>query len=70
VFPPARRNKYASAMIEHIHSKFNKNIMVEVNQINTPAINLYKKFGFQFVNNRKKYYENKYDALVMKLNRI
>ena len=40
-------------------------IMLEVSTDNRPAINLYKKVGFQIINVRKNYYENK-DAYVMK----
>ncbi len=42
-----------------------QSIMLEVSTNNTPAINLYKKMGFQIINIRKKYYENG-DAYVMK----
>ena len=40
-------------------------ITLEVNCNNLPAINLYKKFDFQEVGLRKKYYNNTDDALIM-----
>ena len=42
-------------------------VMLEVNENNLPAINLYKKIGFKEVYVRRKYYEGKYDAIIMKL---
>lgn len=40
-------------------------ITLEVNSTNTPAQKLYKKFGFNMVGLRKKYYNNKDDAIIM-----
>jgi len=40
-------------------------ITLEVNEHNLAAINLYKKFGFQIVGERKKYYHNTDSALIM-----
>lgn len=40
-------------------------IMLEVNEKNSNAINLYEKNGFKVINRRKKYYGSD-DALVMK----
>ena len=42
-----------------------KSLTLEVNSLNTPAINLYEKFGFQNLGIRKKYYNNTYDAIIM-----
>ena len=42
-------------------------ITLEVNEKNLPAINLYKKYGFQQIGVRKKYYNNSDDALIMNL---
>lgn len=42
-------------------------IFLEVQQNNTPAINLYTKFNFQKIGTRKNYYKNKTDAIVMEL---
>lgn len=40
-------------------------ITLEVKEENLPAINLYKKYGFQTIGTRKKYYDNKFDAYIM-----
>lgn len=40
-------------------------ITLEVNNTNLPAINLYKKFKFEEVGCRKKYYNGTDDALIM-----
>lgn len=42
-----------------------KSLTLEVNISNTPAINLYKKFGFKNLGIRKKYYDNSSDAIIM-----
>ena len=44
-----------------------KSITLEVNINNVPAINLYKKFKFEEIGLRKKYYNNIDDALIMTL---
>ena len=44
-----------------------KNLFLEVNEKNTPAISLYNKFGFKKISIRKNYYKNN-NAIVMKLN--
>ena len=41
---------------------------LEVKDGNIPAIKLYESFGFKVEGVRKKYYENKFDALIMWLN--
>ncbi len=38
---------------------------LEVKDTNIPAIRLYKSFGFEVEGVRKRYYANRYDALVM-----
>lgn len=43
-------------------------ITLEVNEHNTAAINLYKKFNFKRIGLRKKYYNNTDDAIIMFLN--
>ena len=43
-------------------------IMLEVNEINTPAINLYKKLGFKKISERENYYKDK-KALIMEYNK-
>lgn len=42
-----------------------KEITLEVNENNTPAIKLYENFGFEKVGLRKNYYENHENALIM-----
>ena len=42
-----------------------KTITLEVNEHNLPAINLYLKYGFNNVGFRKKYYNNKDNAIIM-----
>lgn len=43
-------------------------INLEVNEKNFSAINLYKKYEFLEVGRRKKYYDGKFDAILMKKN--
>lgn len=43
-------------------------ITLEVNEHNTYAINLYKKFNFKRIGLRKKYYNNTDDAIIMRRN--
>lgn len=42
-----------------------KSLTLEVDSSNTPAINLYKKFGFKNLGIRKKYYNHTSDAIIM-----
>lgn len=67
-----RNKRIASCMLEKIindckHSKL-KYLNLEVNIKNTIAINLYKKYNFEEIGLRKKYYNNTDDAVLMKLN--
>jgi len=59
----------ASLILQHIIkfaiSNNASSITLEVNISNTPAIHLYEKYNFTHVGTRKKYYNNKYDALLM-----
>lgn len=45
-----------------------KNITLEVNVNNAPAMKLYEKFLFKTVSLRKKFYNNSQDAALMRLN--
>jgi len=45
-----------------------KNITLEVSSVNISAQEFYKKFNFTCVNTRKKFYNMKEDALLLKLN--
>ena len=44
-----------------------KQINLEVSSNNTTAISLYQNYGFKEVGLRKKYYMNKYDAILFTL---
>lgn len=67
-----RRNKIGTRMLEELikvaKEKKLKDITLEVNVNNIPAINLYKKYNFKEVGIRKKYYNNTDDAIIMTLN--
>lgn len=62
VVDPAYRNKgVASNLIDTMITELDKNvelITLEVATKNEAAINLYKKFGFEIINERKDYYKN------------
>ena len=66
-----RHNGIASKIMNELinYCKLNriKCITLEVNVQNSIAINFYKKYNFKEVGLRKKYYENTYDAILMKL---
>lgn len=58
-------------LINYCKNHHIKNIFLEVNEKNFPAINLYSKLGFKFIGIRKKFYNtagNISDALVMQMN--
>ncbi|MGM9997938.1 MAG: ribosomal protein S18-alanine N-acetyltransferase [Candidatus Bruticola sp.] len=40
---------------------------LEVRFNNEPALSVYRRFGFKGVGIRKKYYENRYDAIIMRV---
>lgn len=64
-----RKLGIGSALLENIFEIAKKlqakTITLEVNEKNTYAINLYKKYGFKQVGLRKKYYNNTDDAILM-----
>lgn len=64
-----RKKGYASLLIESAikdaQNKGAKRLFLEVRKSNTPAINLYEKFGFKQLFERKKYYGDGEDALVL-----
>lgn len=63
-----REKGIATKMINYLIENFiekGKEILLEVNSNNENAINLYKKFEFNVINIRKKYYNNG-DAYIMK----
>ena len=59
-----RGKKIAKKLLESIINLNKKNITLEVREDNIPAINLYKKMGFEIVSKREKYYGN-IDGLLM-----
>ena len=59
-----KRKGLASELLSKLPN--DKEIFLEVNENNIAAINLYKKFGFEQISIRKKYYNNKDDAIIMK----
>ena len=59
--------KLLSYIIDSCKQENIKQINLEVNENNIPAINLYKSFNFIEVGRRKKYYEND-DAILLNLN--
>ena len=58
-----RRKKIGTNLLDKLINEAKlfecKNIFLEVNIYNTPAINLYNKFGFEILSIRKDYYLNK-----------
>lgn len=54
-------------IIELVKSKNINHIILEVNENNIPAINLYKKFSFETIAERKKYYNGTDNAIIMEL---
>ena len=68
VNPNYRKQNIGTLLMDHVLSELNnkniEHIMLEVNVENIAAINLYKKFNFEIINTRKKYYNGK-DAYIM-----
>ncbi len=64
-----RKNGVGSKLLECLINRAKEEssvlITLEVNTENLPAINLYKKYGFEILGVRKKYYDNKFDAYIM-----
>ena len=68
VNPHYRNKKIATKLLEYFINYCTKKediILLEVAVNNDNAIRLYKKFNFEIINNRRKYYGN-VDAYVMK----
>ena len=70
VSPDFRRRKVAESWLAVVIDECRKNgikyITLEVRVSNTPAINLYEKYGFKSLGTRKGYYQNNNeDALIM-----
>lgn len=65
IHPTMRRLGLCSFLIQALIKFTNyKDIYLEVDIENFPAIELYKKIGFQLLGKRKSYYQNGNDALV------
>jgi ribosomal-protein-alanine N-acetyltransferase len=62
-----RKQGIASKLVDYIIDYYDdlEYILLEVNEHNDKAINLYNKLGFKVINVRKKYYGND-DALIMR----
>ena len=58
-------SKLLEKLIQTAKSQNFNSITLEVNEHNQPAINLYLKYGFKNVGLRKKYYNNKDNAIIM-----
>ncbi len=69
VAPAARRTGVAMALMQLMErdAKKNgaKNIFLEVDESNFPAISLYSKCGFRNIGTRPNYYENGHNAIIM-----
>jgi len=69
VHPGFRKRGYGERLVNWVFDfcrrKGTKMITLEVNEMNTAARNLYRKMGFKIVGKRARYYENKYDALIL-----
>ncbi len=60
-------NKILDKLINMAKQTKLSSITLEVNEKNLPAIHIYEKFGFKLLGTRKKYYNNKDNALIMTL---
>ena len=67
-----RNNGIGSLLLDYLISYSKsinlKTITLEVNELNLPAIKLYKKFAFSKLGIRKKYYNGENDAIIMRKN--
>ncbi len=58
---------YGKMLLEHsIHNLKDKELRLEVKQINKQAVSLYEKFGFKIVKTLKSYYPNNIDGYLMR----
>lgn len=66
-----RQNGFGGILLEHLidysKSTGKKELTLEVNENNEPAKKLYLKYGFKILGIRKKYYNNKENAIIMTL---
>lgn len=57
--------KLLSEAVEMLKNLGVNRLLLEVNETNIGAIELYKKLGFKQISIRKKYYKGQFDALIM-----
>ncbi len=71
VVPEYRRRGIAGMLIKKITDSARalglSSLTLEVRKSNIAALNLYTKYGFKVVGERKRYYSNREDALLMTL---
>ncbi len=72
VHPDYRRQGYGTKLLDYVLTNFKQEkgieFFLEVRESNSIAINLYRKFGFEIIGKRRRYYsETNEDALVMSL---
>ena len=71
VLPSQQRKHFGSELFTHtlnfLKTQGIKNVTLEVSSANKPAQEFYKKFNFINVSMRKKFYNMKEDALILKL---
>jgi len=70
VHPDYRHHGYGTMLLNHVLTYFKQEedieFFLEVRESNSIAIHLYRKFGFDIIGRRKRYYtETNEDALVM-----
>jgi len=69
VLPEFRRKGHAARLLNYLFKRCEKagvrDFTLEVSVTNFPAINLYKTHGFECAGERKRYYRNGADALIM-----
>ncbi len=72
VDPDRRRERIATTLINHLLTQTGTTrVMLEVRGSNTGAIAMYRRFGFEAVGHRRRYYQdNGEDALVMEKTRL
>lgn len=69
IAPDMRRNGYGSIFLQELekqaYSRGAEGLTLEVRSSNKAAIAMYERFGFRQEGLRRKYYDNKEDALIM-----
>ena len=72
VIPEYRKQKIATMLLKEMENSFPKdiedvveNVTLEVRKTNEPAINLYKKDGYEIIVEKKHYYPDGEDAIYM-----